>query len=62
MTLPWGEGQSCFVADLGFDTFRPLAEHIQRGLHDREGLELLTRPIRLRAYEAAGIVAPLVRF
>lgn len=33
-----------FVADLDFDAFRPLAEHILSSLHDREGLQLVDPP------------------
>jgi HEPN pEK499 p136 len=33
-----------FVADLYFDSFRPLAEHILGCLHDREGLQLADPP------------------
>lgn len=41
------KGQITFVADLDFDAFRPLAEHILHSLHDREGLELIDPPDRL---------------
>jgi len=42
------KGDITFVADMDFDAFRPLAHHILRCLHDREGLPLDDPPDPLK--------------
>lgn len=49
-----GNGAITFVADLYFDAFRPLAEHILRNLGDREGVKFSDPPDPLEQLKDEG--------